>query len=359
MALLRPRIWLMQKTIYIYSPSGAVRQRAAYRVGIRRLEQAGYGVVQDPAVLTTWQRFAGDDAERLAAIARATQSGADMALISRGGYGLTRLLPQLDYAAIGASIELGLAWMGFSDFTALQLALIAQNGVGTRSVTWAGLGLLDDVAGLRCPDQLPDDISMACLDDVLQAYSEGAGWRMTAAHHRSWLASGAEPELALQDAPLWGGNLAVLCSLLGTPYFPVTDDAQQGVAGGILFLEDVAEHPYRLERMLTQLLYSGVLHSQRALILGGFSDYKLSPHDKGYKLASVVAWLRSQLDIPVLEGLPFGHVATKVCLPVGWRVDLQVQGKEVLLLWPTPPHRGAAHTHGPGCGCSHHTGASA
>jgi muramoyltetrapeptide carboxypeptidase len=125
---------------------------------------------------------------------------------------------------------------------------------------------------------------------------------------------------------LWGGNLAVLVSLLGTPYFPE-------VKGGVLFLEDVAEPPYRVERMLTQLLHSGVLARQKAIVLGQFTEYKLTPHDKGFNLRTVTQWLSSQLRIPVLANLPFGHVPTKVLLPVGAKVDMVVQGRDALLAW--------------------------
>jgi muramoyltetrapeptide carboxypeptidase len=114
--------------------------------------------------------------------------------------------------------------------------------------------------------------------------------------------------------------------MVGTPYFPE-------VKNGLLFLEDVAEHPYRIERMLTQLLHAGVLGKQKAIILGQFNRYQLTPHDKGFKLASVVDWLRTQVKVPVLTGLPFGHVPTKVLLPVGRQVQLMVQQREALLFW--------------------------
>jgi muramoyltetrapeptide carboxypeptidase len=131
----------------------------------------------------------------------------------------------------------------------------------------------------------------------------------------------------VKDAPLWGGNLTVLTSLLGTPYFPQ-------VKGGVLFLEDVGEHPYRIERMLTQLLHAGVLAKQKAVLMGQFSNYKLVPaHDKGFKLVTVVDWLRGQIKAPVLTGLPFGHVATKVLLPVGAKVDLVTEGRDALMVW--------------------------
>jgi muramoyltetrapeptide carboxypeptidase len=102
----------------------------------------------------------------------------------------------------------------------------------------------------------------------------------------------------------------------------------------VLFLEDVGEHPYRIERMLTQLLHAGVLAQQKAVLIGQFTNFKLVPtHDKGFKLATVVEWLRSQIKASVLTGLPFGHVATKVLLPVGAKVDLVTEGRDALMVW--------------------------
>ena len=141
---------------------------------------------------------------------------------------------------------------------------------------------------------------------------------------------------------MWGGNLSVLVSLLGTPYWPE-------VKGGVLFIEDVNEHPFRIERMLTQLLHAGVLARQKAIVFGQFTGIRLAPHDKGYKLATVVAWLRSQLKVPVLTGLPFGHVPTKVLLPVGAKVDLLVEGRDALMVWGHS-EVGAAALQGPATG---------
>ncbi|MBC7214063.1 MAG: LD-carboxypeptidase [Burkholderiaceae bacterium] len=306
--------------IYIYAPSSAVIDKAAFRRGVARLRALGHEVEVDPDALARHTRFAGDDATRLAALHRAAASGADLALIARGGYGLTRILHGIRYAEVAQAVARGTRFVGMSDFTALQSALLAQTG----AVSWAGPALTADfgVAGE------PDEIMLACFDDLLQGQGEGAGWRLP--RERSAAAATAaqanDAELLVEDAVLWGGNLAVLASLVGTPYFPQ-------VQGGILFLEDVNEHPYRIERLLTQLLYAGVLARQKAVLLGQFTGYKLAPHDKGYRLQSVVDWLRSRIDAPVLTGLPFGHVPTKVLLPVGAKVTLSVQGRDALLYW--------------------------
>lgn len=307
--------------IYIYSPSSAVRDKAAFKRGVARLKAMGHEVEVDADALATHTRFAGDDATRLAAIHRAAASGADLALISRGGYGLTRILPGIRYKAVAKAVAGGTRFVGVSDFTAFQNALLAKTG----AITWAGPSLVGDLG----TEGEPDDIMLACLDDLLTGHGEGSGWRMNAEKPNA-AGQPAVRDIYVKSAQLWGGNLAVLGSLVGTPYLPA-------VRGGILFIEDVNEHPYRVERLLTQLLHAGVLAQQKAVILGQFTDYRLAPHDKGFKLQSVVDWLRTQIKAPVLTNLPFGHVATKVLLPVGASVSLSVEGRDALLYW--------GHTH--------------
>ena len=263
----------------------------------------------DPDALSSHMRFAGDDDTRLAAIARAAASGADVALISRGGYGITRILDRLPYQAVAKAVDKGTQFVGISDFTAFQLALLTKTGC----TSWAGPALVEGFGALPEPDDIMED----CFHDMLLGQCEGTGWRMSPHETLQW---------NTRNASLWGGNLAVLVSLLGTPYFPK-------IKNGILFLEDVSEPPYRVERMFTQLLHSGVLARQKAIVMGQFTEYRLTPHDKGFKLASVFGWLRSQLKIPVLSNLPFGHVPKKVLLPVGAKVDMVVNGREVLMAW--------------------------
>lgn len=330
----------MSKHIYIYSPSGAVRDKAAFRRGVARLKKLGHEVEIDEAALSTWMRFAGEDATRLAAIHRAAASGADVALISRGGYGLTRILDGIHFKQVAKAIEKGTQFVGISDFTAFQTALLARTG----SVSWAGPALCEgfgvggrqgNIVGAKTVEPLvPDDIMEACFDDFINGQGEGAGWRQNRepAISATKLIAGSAINIcangifSIKDATLWGGNLSVLSALLGSEYFPA-------IKGGILFLEDVGEHPYRIERMLTQLLNAGVLGCQKAVVLGQFTQYKLVAHDRGYKFQTVVDWLRSQINVPVLTNLPYGHVPTKVMLPVGAKVDLMVEGRDALLFW--------------------------
>lgn len=314
----------MSKHIYIYSPSSAVRDKIAFRRGVKRLEAKGHQVEIDPSALEVHQRFAGDDATRLAAIARAVASGADIALTTRGGYGLTRILGGIDYADVAKAVERGTKFVGFSDFTAFQNALLAKTG----AVTWSGPSVGEDFGAIEGPD----DIMEACFDDLLDEQGEGTGWRLPARE-------GEAPALNhIRNAPLWGGNLTVLLSLLGTPYFP-------DIRGGVLFLEDVGEHPYRIERMLDQLFHAGVLQRQCAILLGQFTAFRKVPNDRGFGLPTVFARLRSLLDIPVLSGLPFGHVPTKVLLPVGAKVEMDREGREVIIMWGHMHAKEFPHAH--------------
>ena len=312
----------MKKHIYIYSPSSAVRDKASFRRGVKRLEAMGHAVEIDEAALAISQRFAGDDETRVAAIHRAAASGADVALISRGGYGLTRILSGINYKAVAKAIEKGTKFVGVSDFTAFQCAVLAKTG----AVTWAGPAVEADFG----TEAEPDDIMIACFDDLITGQGEGTGWRLPKYAIDLIAASAdemsAQSQFNFNNAVFWGGNLAVLSSLVGTPYMPA-------IKGGVLFLEDIGEHPYRVERMLTQLLHAGVLAQQKAVVFGQFTDYKLVAHDRGFKLQSVIAWLQSKIKARVLTGLPFGHVATKVVLPMGCKIRLVIENRDAFLLW--------------------------
>jgi muramoyltetrapeptide carboxypeptidase len=160
-----------------------------------------------------------------------------------------------------------------------------------------------------------DEVTSACFAEAMSGELEAIGFR-TEAGFDGLRARGL----------LWGGNLTVLLSLLGTPHWPK-------VRGGVLFLEDVNEHPYRVERSLLQLHQAGVLDAQKAVLLGAFSDWRKSPMDRGYTLKSAVAHLRSVTRTPIVTGLPFGHVPTKVCMPYGRRVEVLVQARDVLVGW--------------------------
>lgn len=297
-------------TLQLYSPSGVVLRGPALRLAARRLAALGFIVGIDEAALARHQRFAGDDRERLAALHRVAAAAPSVALATRGGYGLTRLLDRIHWQRIARSVERGTRWVGFSDLSALQLALLAHTG----APSWAGPTAVEDF-GRAEADGGVDEVTAATFGEAMRGELHAIGWRTEAGF------DGLQ-----RRGLLWGGNLTVLLSLLGTPHWPAVDR-------GLLFLEDVNEQPYRVERMLLQLLQAGVIGAQRAVLLGGFTLPAKSPLDRGYTLRSAVEQLRARTRVPILTGLPFGHLRTKVTLPVGQRAQLLVDGRDVYLGW--------------------------
>jgi muramoyltetrapeptide carboxypeptidase len=135
---------------------------------------------------------------------------------------------------------------------------------------------------------------------------------------------------------LWGGNLAVLCSLLGTPYFPRID-------GGILFVEDIGEPPFRIERLLYQLHLAGVLARQHALVLGDFCACRPGPRDNGYDLTVALTQIAAVAGIPLVHGLPHGHGGRLLTLPFGAVARLRVDGGTARLECSHYPHPACAN----------------
>jgi muramoyltetrapeptide carboxypeptidase len=297
-------------TLTLYTPAGVVPQAAALRLAARRLRALGFDAQLDEAALARSQRFGGDDATRLDTLHRVARAAPAIAMATRGGYGLTRLLDRIDWKLLARSVGQGTRWVGYSDLTALQMGLLAHTG----AASWHGPMALDDFGRSDAAGGV-DEVTRDCFVEAMGGELEAVGFR-TEAGFDGVTARGA----------LWGGNLTMLCSLLGTPHWPE-------VKGGVLFVEDVNEHPYRVERCLLQLLQAGVLGRQKAIVLGAFSAWKPTPLDRGYTLKTAVAHLRSRLKPPLLTGLPFGHVPTKVTLPLGRRVELLVDGRNVLIGW--------------------------
>jgi len=298
----------------LFSPAGVLVKSAPLTLAVKRLAALGFEVRIDAAARARHQRFAGDDDTRLAALHRIAHEAPGIALATRGGYGLTRLLDRIDWPLIAHSIERGTRWVGQSDMTTLQLGLLAQPKLGAKAVTWAGPLAVDDFGRAEDAGGV-DEITRDCFLEAMSGALEAVGFRTEAGF------DGIEAR-----GTLWGGNLCMVNSLLGTKYFP-------RIKGGVLFLEDVNEHPYRVERNLLQLHQAGVLDAQKAVVLGAFSAWRKAPQDRGFSLKTVVAHLRSLTKTPILTGLPFGHVPTKVCLPVGRSVELAVMGREVVLGW--------------------------
>lgn len=243
------------------------------------------------------ERFAGVDAERLRSLQDTIADPiVDIAIAQRGGYGVTRLLPAIAFDAMATAVERGVRFVGHSDFTALSLGLLARTG----AVSFAG-----------------PMASFGFGRETVDAFTEEHFWR---AMRTSCVDVAFDTPYAVPlsiEGRLWGGNLSMIASLIGTPWMPVVDD-------GILFIEDVNEQPYRIERMLLQLQQAGVLDRQRAILCGDFTGYRVADYDNGYDLEAALARVQQDTSAPLIRGLPFGHVPRKLTLAVGAPASIEI-----------------------------------
>ncbi|MDE1184089.1 muramoyltetrapeptide carboxypeptidase [Paraburkholderia sp.] len=306
----------VHRTIELIAPSGYPHDQEAVHRALKRLHAAGHTIGGADATQRRYQRFAGTDGERAAELNRLADPSRDLpdiVLAVRGGYGAVRILHGLDYEGLQARLrDQPVALVGHSDFTAIQLALLARAGL----TTFGGPMLVSNFG-----DHTVSDFTM----------------------HHFWSAltqpqitvSGTIPQAREVDVTgtLWGGNLAVLAALIGTPYMPP-------VEGGILFLEDVNEQPFRIERMIYQLHLAGILERQQALVLGEFSGGKPYEYDNGYDLQAMIEQVRAVVGIPVITGLQFGHVPDMVTLPVGADAHLVAGAHGFTLTASGYPHLG-------------------
>lgn len=284
------------RQIAIIAPSGYAADPEALGRAVDRLRAQGHQVHDLCSEHPRHQRFAASDAARVAQLhAAAAHPEAEIVIALRGGYGLSRLLPAIDFALLARS---GKQFVGHSDFTLVHLGLLAKAG----AVSFAGPMICDDFSR--------PDISHFTQTHFWQSLSGSMSVAIDVADNPVLEVSGT----------LWGGNLSMLAHLIGTEWMPQID-------GGILFVEDINEHPYRIERLMLQLWHAGVLANQKAVLLGDFSGYRLSDYDSGYDFSSMLAYLRSRLPVPVLHGLPFGHTRDKLTLPVGAYGRLQSDAK--------------------------------
>lgn len=287
--MLRPPPLRPGDPVAVVAPASPPRSPADYEAGLARLRTL-YDVRTAWAPGQEHGYLAAPDAARADALQTAIADPDIRAIIAvRGGYGCLRLLPRLDWALARARPTL---LVGYSDLTALHLAYYARAG-------WTGL------SG-------PVVTEWATLDeDTLGPYRALADGNTPSlgANRLSCLHPGTT------TGPLLGGNLSVLIHLLGTPYAPDWD-------GAVLVLEDVAEAPYRIDRMLGHLDHAGVLDAVNGVVLGDFGEDRLDPSPPTRPLAAVFDDYFAERPYPVATGLPYGHRLPRCTLPIGVPVTL-------------------------------------
>ena len=301
-------------TIGIVSPANATYPREPFELALETITAMGFRPKPSPLWDARHSRFAGTDTQRAAAINEMfADPNVHGILAMTGGSGCTRILDKLDYATIARQPKF---FGGFSDITALLNAIHCRTGLVTFHAP--------------CAESQWNPYSLASFKQIVM--------RGEAAILRNPIATEALPvqrknrtrtiSKGTAKGQLIGGNLTVMQTLVGTPYLPSFD-------GAILFIEDVGEYIYRIDRMLAHFKQAGLLNRLAGVALGQFTD--CVPGDGGYAsftLDEVFADYFEALGIPVFTGAMFGHVAEKMTVPVGVMAEINADLGELRLLTP-------------------------
>ena len=301
-SFLRPKALRRGEVIGLVAPAGALWRPDRVEGCVRYLEGQGYRVEVGAHALGNDGAFSGTDDERLCDLNGMLRDPRIRAILAlRGGYGTPRLLDRIDYAAVRRDPKIV---VGYSDITALQMALYRKTGLVSFS------GPLGAVEFASAPDPV----------------TEESFWRLvTSRRTRGRLPLPDDEPLVtrqtgLGEGPLLGGCLSLVVALLGTPFSP-------DYRGAVVALEDVHEQFHRIDRMMTQLRLAGVLGRATGLLLGRFTHTTAA--DLAHPFHDLEAIWRSVLhgvQAPILEGFPYGHVPRKVTLP--WGIPVRVDGKK-------------------------------
>lgn len=275
------------------------------QLALDRMACAGFKVNNPTITSRQYLRFAGTDSQRasdLQNIATGAIAAPKLLLGVRGGYGAMRLLPMIDWSTLGRIMkERGTILAGFSDVTAVQCALLAKGGMSSLAAP-----MLYSEFGKINPDQVTcQQFANALSNPNLTISIKDAS--LTSPQLPSILTIG-EPKSV--RGTIWGGNLSVVSALAGSEYLP-------RIEGGIVFLEDVGEQAYRIERMLYDLYLAGMFKGQQAIVFGALSGSGEDSYDKRYDVATVVRQLHKLTGLPIYSGMRFGHIGKKYSFPLG------------------------------------------
>ena len=313
-------------TIGLVTPATFLTE-AQLRSAIASLEKLGFKVRYSPNMLVRKGFLAGTDEQRAEDINQMFgDDSIDGIMCGRGGYGSARILPLLDYDLIRNNPKV---FIGFSDITAMLYGIYGQAGlvcfhgpVGTSNY----IGITTDYFQkllVDPPAQVVYDNRGVKPDIDVEVNEEGIEVEIEKKLELLTLSPG------VAEGELIGGNLSLISMLCGTDY-------DLDLRGKIVFIEDVGEAPYRIDRMLTQLLLAeGKLPAAAGVLLGVFSGCEADDLERSLSLAQVLQDRLAGLGIPVLYGLSFGHISQNMTLPFGIRARLDADQQQLTLLEPT------------------------
>ncbi len=303
---------VLQKPIGVIAPASAPRDPESTSLGIDYLHKLGFSVAQFRQDIKPHGYLAGDDKSRADELNHFLgRDDIDLIFCLRGGYGTLRILDHIDYEMARRHPKL---LIGYSDITALQLALLEKSGW----VSVSGPMVAVEFAGN-------------------QSSNQSAFWELLSASQGHNIVSPAGKDLCgwvdgQVEGSLIGGNLSLVASLVGTPYLPP-------LKGSILFLEDIGESAYQVDGMLAQLKLSGMLDELGGVLIGALTDSESPPGKPTLEMNEVLRHYFDGLGIPVADGLDYGHFPVKNAIPIGLRARFVVKDSLASLtltepLWP-------------------------
>lgn len=312
-SVIKPKKLSSGDVVGLITPGSALVGDAKQRA-MNNLKALGLKVVTSKNFNKRTGFVAGSDQERVDDLHEMfANDDVDAIVCARGGYGTGRILSMLDYDLIKANPKV---IIGFSDITALLYAIYNKTGL----ICYHG-----PVGSSKFTDFTTSSFMSVLMSNTLKELKRPEAWNSKTAEsyqYKSWNDGEASGELI-------GGNLSIVCSMLGTPYDVSFKDK-------ILFIEEVGESLYRVDRMLTQLLNSGKLDECAGLVLGIFSSCKAKSggvDDDGYvTLSRVLNDRLSLLKIPVMYGMPIGHIDDNATIPIGVRVKMNTQSRTMTWL---------------------------
>ena len=338
---IKPRRLSFGDTIGIIAPASAPPDPKAVDRSIAVLERLGFKPKLARNVRKRWGFLAGSDKERADDVMQMFTDRKVSAIICvRGGYGAARILPLLDYEAIRRNPKI---LIGYSDITSLHCAFLVKSNL----ISFHGPMLNSDFIKDNFPDFTLNGFLRTLMSPIpagsllCKSYSSslavpkldvGGSSKVTSKPRRH---PPIRPPVTVRSGvatgPLLGGNLSILCTTLGTPYQP-------SFKNKILFFEDFAEVPYRFDRMLTHLLNAGVLQQVAGIAIGINANCR-DPKAKKAKeyrqtMDDVVKERLLPLNIPIVSGLPFGHIPINATLPIGIKVKLDADKADLQIIEP-------------------------
>jgi len=309
---IKPKRLKKGDTVGLITPGSYIDDEALEKA-VKNLEGEGFVVKLAENIRAKRGFNAGTDAQRLSDLhSMFADPQVDAVWCARGGYGCSRLLPKIDYQLIKRNPKV---FIGYSDVTALHLAITNETGLvcfhGPVGASDFSEYTKEHFYKVLVEPEEPFTISLAsenvekgATDDVFQTQTLRPG-RAT--------------------GELVGGNLSLLAALAGTPY---SFDAKNK----LVFIEDIGEKPYRIDRMLTQLRQACNLGEAAGIALGIFADCQPDEGDLSLSLIETLTDRLADLDVPVLYGLSFGHITHQCTLPVGIAATLDTEKRTLTVL---------------------------